>query len=89
MPLPRIKKKIPEWHRDLLMRMTQATSNRGQVISSATAAFLSGYLTFRHSYRHAYAFFLDWSKMRDLVIALADVWAQTKQELLAFLATLH
>jgi hypothetical protein len=78
-----------EWHRSLLMRMTQATSNRSRVISPETAAALSGYLTFRHFFRHAYAFFLDWSKMRDLVIALADIWAQTKQDLLAFLETLN
>jgi len=78
-----------EWHRTLLTSMTQVTSNRGPVISAETAAILSGYLIFRHFYRHAYAFFLDWSKMRSLVIALADVWAQTRQELLAFLETLR
>jgi hypothetical protein len=76
-----------DWHRTLLMRMTQAMSNRSRVISAETAANLSGYLLFRHFFRHAYAFFLDWDKMRDLVIALTDVWAQTKQELLAFLET--
>jgi hypothetical protein len=76
-----------EWHRTLLTSMTQVTSNRGPVISAETAVILSGYLIFRHFYRHAYAFFLDWSKMRSLVIALADVWAQTKQELLAFVET--
>lgn len=78
-----------DWHRSLLIRMAQATSNRSRVISAETVAVLSGYLTFRHFYRHAYAFFLDWSKMRDLVIALADIWAQTKRDLLVFLETLN
>lgn len=77
-----------DWHRNLLVRMTQVMPHRSQVISSETADILSGYLAFRHFYRHSYAFFLEWSKMRDLVIALRDVWAQTRQELLAFLETL-
>ncbi len=84
----RERPKGAEWHRSLLARMTQATSDRSQVISAETADILSGYLMFRHFYRHAYAFFLEWSRMRDLVIALGDVWAQTRQELLAFLETL-
>jgi hypothetical protein len=58
------------------------------VISPKTADILTGYLLFRHFYRHSYTFFLEWSRMHDLVIALDDVWAQTRRELLAFLETL-
>ena len=71
-----------------LRSVLQVTTNRSQVISSETADTLSGYLMFRHFYRHSYAFFLEWSRMRDLVIALGDVWAQTRQELLLFIETL-
>jgi len=42
-----------------------------------------------HVFRHAYAFILDWRDLRVLVLSLADVWMQTKQELLAFLETLR
>ena len=76
------------WHRDLLARMAQATPKRSPVISPETGEALTGYMLFRHFYRHSYSFFLEWTKMRDLVTALEDVWKQTRQEFLAFLESL-
>jgi len=77
------------WHRDLLAQMAEARSHRTSVISITTARRLTEYLGFRHVFRHAYAFILDWRDLQVLVLPLADVWAQTKQELLAFLETLR
>jgi len=42
-------------------------------------------MTFRHLFRHAYAYILKWEEMQDLVGRLRDIWETTKQEIEAFL----
>jgi len=74
-----------QWHRDLLTQMTKATSNRGPVLTDELAHQLAGYLGFRHFYRHAYSFFLEWSEVEKLVTPLEKVWDQVKAELELFL----
>ena len=74
-----------QWHRDLLIQMTKATSNRGPVLTDELAHQLAGYLGFRHFYRHAYSFFLEWSEVEKLVAPLEKVWDQVKAELELFL----
>lgn len=68
----------PQWHRDLLTRMTRSTAIRGPVLTTGTAHRLVEYLGFRHFYRHSYSFFLDWDELERLVTPLADVWARTE-----------
>jgi hypothetical protein len=77
-----------QWHRDLLNQMTESTANRTFVLSRDAAQRLTGYLGFRHFYRHTYSFFLDWDELEKLVTPLTDVWAQTKSELLVFVSHL-
>ena len=77
-----------QWHRDLLIQMTQETPKRKHVISTELAQRLADYLGFRHFYRHSYTFFLEWSEMEKLVLPVREVWEQVKQELLQFLDTL-
>jgi hypothetical protein len=76
------------WHRDLLAQMAEQRPHRAPVISVTTARRLVEYLGFRHVFRHAYAFYLDWNELQKLVLPLDNVWAQTRQELLAFVETL-
>ena len=76
-----------QWHRDLLVHMTQETAHRGAVISAELAQKLATYLGFRHFYRHSYSFFLEWDKLQELVTSLRAIWAQTKEELHEFLDT--
>ena len=76
----------PQWHRDLLTRMTQPTATRGPVLTAEAARRLADYLGFRHFYRHSYSFFLEWDELERLVTPLADVWAWTREELQRFLA---
>ena len=75
-----------QWHRDLLVQMTQETANRGSVISVELAQKLADYLGFRHFYRHSYSFFLEWSELEKLVTSLPEVWERAKKELSEFLA---
>jgi hypothetical protein len=77
-----------QWHRDLLVQMTQETVNRGSVISAELAQQLADYLGFRHFYRHSYSFFLEWSELGKLVTSLPEVWDRAKKELSEFLNSL-
>ncbi|MFQ6033110.1 MAG: hypothetical protein ACE5K2_09345, partial [Candidatus Zixiibacteriota bacterium] len=65
-----------QWHRDLLIQMTQKTPKRNQVISEEMAQELADYLGFRHFYRHSYSFFLEWGEVEKLVILLQKTWMQ-------------
>jgi hypothetical protein len=56
-----LDKQVPassQWHRDLLVQMTQETENRVPVISTELAQKLANYLGFRHFYRHSYSLLL-------------------------------
>lgn len=77
------------WHRDLLDRMGKKSENRKAVLSPELSAQLQNYLAFRHYYRHAYSFFLRWEELRELVLPLTSIWAQTKSELIQFMKTLE
>jgi hypothetical protein len=72
------------WHRDLLTAMSEAGPGRPAVISEDARAALRPYLAFRHAFRHAYTFDLQWDKMQDLVLALDDTWRRVDAELAAF-----
>jgi hypothetical protein len=85
-----LDKKVPdgaEWHHDLLAQMTRTSSNRGPVISAAAADKLTDYLGFRHFFRHAHLFYLDWGRMSGLVFRLSEVWSETQRQIRRFLET--
>lgn len=84
----RFDQRVPlgsQWHRDLLQQLSSTTSDRRAVISEQVRRSLEEYLGFRHYYRHAYSFFLDWDEMRELVTGLVEAWAALKTELETFL----
>lgn len=68
-------------HSDLLVQMSRPMGNRPAVISETIQVRLSAYLSFRHVFRHAYSFHLEWAKMRDLVIQSQATWQQLQTEL--------
>jgi hypothetical protein len=74
-----------QWHRDLLNQMTAPRANRKAVLTSETADRLSEYLGFRHFFRHAYSFFMEWDELEKLVTPLQEVWTQTQVEFRLFL----
>jgi hypothetical protein len=63
------------------MQMSQPTPDRPAVISEALRVRLSAYLGFRHVFRHAYSFQLEWEKMRELVIDSQNTWQEVEAEL--------
>ena len=68
-------------HSDLLLLMASATPQRPAVISEALQIRLGAYLSFRHVFRHAYSFQLQWDKMQDLVFQTRPTWLQLQAEL--------
>ena len=75
------------WHMDLLDRVTMRTDRRGGVVSESTKQELEAYLAFRHFFRHAYTYILEWNEMQDLVEGLREIWAMVKKEIETFLET--
>jgi len=72
-------------HSELLAAMQQETPQRPAVLDAKLATQLLKYLGFRHYYRHAYSFRLDWDEMGDLVRQLEETWASLKSALQEFL----
>ncbi|HEY3857481.1 MAG TPA: hypothetical protein VGO67_24120 [Verrucomicrobiae bacterium] len=66
-------------HRQLLLRMKSPAANRPALISEELHNRLNEYLRFRHVFRNAYSFDLDWQKMAPLVLGLEQylgIWKE-------------
>jgi hypothetical protein len=75
------------WHRELLNAMARPSDRRHAVISAALRDRLKEYLEFRHVFRQAYSFQLEWKKMAPLVAACQDTLGRIEHELDAFFGT--
>ena len=74
-----------EWHQELLKQMaTELTNVRPAIISKEMMDKLDEYRRFRHIVRNVYTFKLDAGRMNQLVVNLADLYAQARRELLLF-----
>ena len=73
------------WHRELLMRMKTATARRPALLSEELHDTLNEYLRFRHVFRTAYSFDLDWQKMSPLVLRLEETFQKLGKALDGFL----
>ena len=72
------------WHRELLLRMKTPTTARPVLMSNALHDVLLEYLRFRHVFRNAYSFDLDWRKMSPLVLKLEETLHQLENALEKF-----
>jgi hypothetical protein len=73
------------WHRDLLQRMREPSPHRAALLSKELYDSLSEYLRFRHVFRNAYSFDLDWQKMAPLVLRLQETFQKFEESLDNFL----
>lgn len=73
------------WHRELLLRMKTPAAQRPALLSEEFHDTLNEYLRFRHVFRNAYSFDLDWQKMSPLVLRLEDTFQKLGNALDAFL----
>lgn len=76
------------WHRALLQRMTtEIPSVRPPVLQRQTAEILEPYLGFRHFFRHAYTFEIEWQKLKPLVDGVEEAFKKLRRDLDDFFTT--
>lgn len=73
------------WHRELLGRMKAPALRRPALLPEALHDELLEYLRFRHVFRSAYSFDLDWRKMSHLVLKLEETFQQLERALDVFM----
>ena len=73
-------------HQELLHQMASENKYRSNILNEEVYMKLREYATFRHFYRHAYSFQLNWNKMEPLVNGVFEIWKQTKQSLEKFIS---
>ena len=69
------------WHVTLLQKMTKTNENPEGVLSEDLRIKLKIYLEFRHVFRHAYSFDLQWKKLAPLVNNCEEVFNQLQKEI--------
>jgi len=57
---------------------------RPAILNGALWLRLQDYLAFRHFFRHAYAYTLDWAKLRPLVMGLSATQSDLQSQLRTF-----
>ena len=72
-------------HQELLHQMASENSKRKEVVKEDLYIKLREYATFRHFYRHAYSFQLNWDKMKPLVENIFPVWEEIKESLTSYI----
>jgi hypothetical protein len=74
------------WHKELLYRMTVPVEDRRPVVlSTALAADLDDYLSFRHVFRNIYGFELQGERLSRLASLFPAVSRRFEEEIRAFL----
>lgn len=73
------------WHRELLDSMSKPNDLPGIVISPELGRRLEEYLKFRHVFRQAYSFQLQWEKLSPLVFSCEDTLRSVGAEMCSFL----
>ncbi len=72
-------------HQELLNQMASENRKRNEILNEELYLKLREYATFRHFYRHAYSFQLNWEKMNPLIDNLQTVWNELKLNLENFI----
>ena len=74
------------WHKDLLKRMRMDIPGyRPKVIDNDLYIILDDFRAFRHKFRHAYAFELDWEREQLVARKLLPASEMLKKQLTSFL----
>ena len=77
------------WHIQILNSMVTQSANRPAVISASLRDKLTIFLQFRHVFRHAYSFYLQWNKMKPLVLECENTLKQLEKEITKFLEKIN
>ena len=68
-------------HSELLAQMASSTQRRRAIVDADLEVRLANYLGFRHFYRHAYSYLLDWEELEGLVGDLDETWTHLKEHI--------
>ena len=66
------------WHSDLFTDMFKKTEKHEAVLQKELFAPLKEYLGFRHVFRHAYGYELDWNRLKPLFSTLTHLVLRTR-----------
>lgn len=78
--------KADSWHRDLLKRMTlEIQGFRPRVLSDQLYLLLDDFRGFRHKFRNAYSFELDWEREKVVARKFKKSWELLQAEIALFL----
>jgi predicted nucleotidyltransferase len=78
------------WHDDLLAQMATAREGaRPTVIDEPLRACLKDYLDFRHFFRHAYGYTLEWSQLRWKAESLSETLRMLRDQVRRFFEALN
>ena len=69
------------WHRELMDSMSRPGGDRSAILSEQLIERLDDYLEFRHFFRHAYIFTLNWDRMKNLVLGSEQTLRLVEDEL--------
>lgn len=73
------------WHKELLVQMTKEIGRRKPILNSTRVDDMADFMAFRHYFRHAYSFTLDWVELENLVKLTKPTWDSLKEDLQLFL----
>lgn len=74
------------WHKDLLKRMRiEITGFRPAVIDEKLFVLLDDFRSFRHKFRHSYAFDLDWEREKQVAGKFKKTSAMFQKQISAFM----
>ncbi|MGB9777646.1 MAG: nucleotidyltransferase family protein [Anaerolineae bacterium] len=73
------------WHPDLLAQVAEPQEGRRPaVVDAALRSRLEEYLRFRHFFRHAYGYTLEWDQLRWLAESLGETFGWLREQIRAF-----
>jgi len=74
------------WHSILFTDMFEKTDKHEPILPRELFQPLKEYLGFRHVFRHAYGYELDWKKLNPLFMSLTENWKTVKQAFHEFIS---
>ncbi len=69
------------WHSSLFTAMFEQNEKHAPILSQELFTPLKEYLGFRHVFRHAYGYELDWNRLKPLFHGLPENWKTIKKDL--------
>lgn len=73
------------WHSALFTDMFEKTEKHAPILSQDLFAPLKEYLGFRHVFRHAYGYELNWERLKPLFSTVKENWNSVKDSFINFI----